>query len=275
MIDLVLYSGLCNRLRALESAIRISELSREPLTVYWILNSFCYCRFEELFQPLENVRVVTIDKMRPGLIDLGREISLAVRKFAGIYDLIVLNEEVSRLSSSGRLREKLTSHKRALVATGSRLCDGAPQWHNLRVASHIQAVVEEEFLRLPAGYIGVHVRRMDNAISMEKSPLSAFIRDMSELVRARECSFFLATDDPLVEASLRSVFQNRIYSYEKTFGRATPTSIRDALVDLLLLSRSSMLLGSYWSSFSDTAAEMGDIPSKAVLIDQRSACSGE
>ena len=265
MIDLVLYSGLCNRLRALESAIRISESSRQPLTVYWILNGFCYCRFEDLFEPPRNVRVVTIDKMRPGLRDLGWEISLAVRKFAGIYDLIVLNEEAAQLSSTRRLREQLASHKRALVASGYRLCDGEPQWHNLRVTPRVQAVVDEEFSRLPAGYIGVHVRRTDNAISTEKSPLSAFIRQMSELISARECSFFLATDDPLVEAELRSVFPNRIYSFNKTFGRGTAPSIRDALVDLLLLSRSSMLLGSYWSSFSDTAAEIGKIPSRPVL----------
>ena len=46
--------------------------------------------------------------------------------------------------------------------------------------------------------------------------------------------------------------------------RDTLAGMQDAVVDLFCLSRTRKLLGSYWSSFSDMAAELSGIPLQIV-----------
>jgi len=115
----------------------------------------------------------------------------------------------------------------------------------------------------------VHVRRTDNYTSITKSPLEAFVSCMRRVLLERGCDFFLATDDPSVEEYMRGHFPSRIFVFQKRFGRNTRESIRDALIDLLLLSRGSLLLASYWSCFSATAASIGGIPSQVVTSDSQ------
>lgn len=46
--------------------------------------------------------------------------------------------------------------------------------------------------------------------------------------------------------------------------RQDENGIADAVVDLFILSRTQRLYGSYWSSFSEVAAQIGNIPLEIV-----------
>ena len=52
-------------------------------------------------------------------------------------------------------------------------------------------------------------------------------------------------------------FPGGVVTRPKVFARDKASGVRDALVDLLLLSRCRLIIGSHWSSFSETAAELG------------------
>ena len=55
------------------------------------------------------------------------------------------------------------------------------------------------------------------------------------------------------------MFEGKIIVYKKEMNRDTPNGIRDAVVDLYCLSKTKYIYGSYWSSFSDIAARIGEI----------------
>ncbi len=51
-----------------------------------------------------------------------------------------------------------------------------------------------------------------------------------------------------------------MFEYAKpSVARDDPAAMEDAVVDLYALSRCRKIIGSYWSSFTDTAAELGSI----------------
>ena len=81
-----------------------------------------------------------------------------------------------------------------------------------------------------------------------------------ELDQYPETCFFLATDDNKEEALLRKTFPGRIISNElRVQERNSVEGMQDALVDLWCLAASSKIIGSFWSSFTDTAADMRGI----------------
>lgn len=103
--------------------------------------------------------------------------------------------------------------------------------------------------------IGVHIRRTDNANSVEHSPTELFLQAMQDEVAADPAvGFFLATDDPDEEKNILKNFPDRITVHKKeSLHREDPAAIRDALVDVYCLSRCRKIIGSYWSSFTEVA----------------------
>ena len=98
--------------------------------------------------------------------------------------------------------------------------------------------------------------------SKDKSSTDAFITSMEAVLKKDpDATFYLATDDMNEEARLRERFGDKIISNKnRDLSRASVNGIRDALIDLFCLSRTSAIIGSYFSSFTDTAAAMHGIP---------------
>jgi hypothetical protein len=82
--------------------------------------------------------------------------------------------------------------------------------------------------------------------------------------------FFLATDDKKEEHIVKQLFKDAVIIYEKdVVSRSTQMGMQDALVDWLLLSRTSKIICSYWSSFNEEASVVNTIeriPIKTVTI---------
>jgi hypothetical protein len=110
--------------------------------------------------------------------------------------------------------------------------------------------------------IGVHIRGTDQEVSKKYSPLSLFIMQMEkEISRNPAVNFFLSTDEEKYQSQhLEKIGGRRIMYHEKVFGRHVTEGMRDALVDLFCLSKTSKIYGSYFSSFSQVAGRLGQIP---------------
>jgi hypothetical protein len=113
--------------------------------------------------------------------------------------------------------------------------------------------------------VGVHIRRTDNSAAIRNSPVELFINRMKDVEQDNpKSTFFLATDDMETENHIKGLFPGRVFTYDKEIARNKESGIRDAVVDLYALSRTAKVLGSYWSSFSHTAAEIGGIPEETI-----------
>lgn len=265
--------GLCNRLRVVLSALAVSELGAD-VRVGWSATRECRARFADLFEPLR-----TLHPDAPSIAEAEADGSFRITE-RHWYDVPQSRRNLHLPALLRRLRYErqlvnyrgedaaallafARAHKSIYVSTGYALCRYAPDMARLLTpVEPLRAEVARLTSAFDAHTVGVHVRRTDNAVSIAHSPLDAFVQAMQATLAADPAAhFFLATDDPAVRTSLRSAFPGRISCQEiSAVRRDTLSGVRQAVVDLFCLARAPRLLGSYWSSFSDMAAEIGGHP---------------
>lgn len=260
MLTLVPMGGLCNRLRVVLSAIALAHDHEADIHVEWFANTECQAHFTQLFVPIGSGRLhIRRGRMwacpsRRRLLHLPRLLRMAMGYGCQRDDFCPNStDEVARL---------MQRHRRVYISSGQKLADYSPEClQRLRPCSDIQQRIDALCRRFAPRTVGVHIRRTDNVQSMAHSPVEAFIEAMRREVRADgKVRFFLATDDAEVKERLTRLFPNRIITQQAPVNRSTLEGMRDAMVDLYCLAATHHLLGSYWSSFTDTAAEIGRIP---------------
>jgi hypothetical protein len=131
-----------------------------------------------------------------------------------------------------------------------------------RPVEEVESAVAKVTASFGPNTVGVHVRRTDHAVAVERSPLGLFLEAMDdEAGQSPDVAFFLATDCEQTEEAVRRRFGGIVLTYPKrSRDRGTPEGVLDAMVDLLCLSRTRRMVGSCGSSFSGTAALLGGIP---------------
>jgi hypothetical protein len=115
--------------------------------------------------------------------------------------------------------------------------------------------------------IGLHIRRTDHFISIEKSKTSNFISIIDEVLKENnKVTFFIASDDHATKMQLLSKYSKNIITNEvMSYDRNKSSSIENALIDLYCLSKTDKVFGSYHSTFSQTAAIIGNIDNITVF----------
>ena len=265
--------GLCNRLRTIDAAIALATVNDSYLQVIWQLNADLNCRFEDLFDlPPSIDRIVQFDTSDR----LSRFVEKIYRtKIGGIiqslyfkyvlrsFDLVLTYDRMESYHARDYLGcdlPQLTADKRVYIATVHRFYPSKRPFIAFVPVERLQKIITkiaENFDNV----IGVHIRRTDNRQSLAYSPTTAFI----ELMQAEICvdsntKFFVATDSQLEEEQLRQAFPDRIVTYQKqSLDRDDPAAIEDAVIDLYCLSKCRKLIGSYYSSFTDTAHQIEEI----------------
>jgi hypothetical protein len=257
--------GLCNRLRALDSAIAFSINNNLKLNVLWILNSDCNCKFSDLFiVPTEFNRLT---ELKSGTLTriLKKFLKIQFSCFPNYYLDHKSIKNLKRQSGSAfrgikDILDKLHNYNSVYIQSSNRFyyTSSYPPFSSFIPRNSIQTIInhyKEENM------IGVHIRHTDNKKSIVYSPLEKFIDYMKkEIVDDIDVKFFVATDDPQSEIILKEIFSNRIVTHsKKSLDRNDPLAIQDAVIDLYCLANCRKLIGSYWSSFSETASEISGI----------------
>jgi hypothetical protein len=144
----------------------------------------------------------------------------------------------------------------------------SPTYDRFQPVAALNAVIKRISSSFDMHTVGIHIRRNDHVRSINKSPTSQFIVEMKkELELNPNTKYFLATDSPAEERTMKCVFPDKVIIYEKTsLNRNDPQAIKEALVDLYCLSKTSKILASC-STFSRTAALLGKIPRQEILVE--------
>lgn len=108
---------------------------------------------------------------------------------------------------------------------------------------------------------GLHIRRSDHVVSKNISTTDRFLNQVQEILNVEEdANFFLSTDDEKTKDELQNKFGNKILTNPiSNYNRNHPDAIKDAVIDLYSLSFTKKIFGSHQSSFSQTAADIGNI----------------
>lgn len=244
--------GLCNRMRVINSAWELAKRRKEKMLVLWYLCPELNCPFESLFQPVKEIRILNIRSLKDP-----RKLfyQITARQRFG-------NDDILQNKTDGVLHEDFFKSLKSPVYlfTWEHFYPSS-DYHFFAPTDELQRRIDAMTASFGQRSVGVHIRRTDNTVSMGKSTTEQFLALMeAELKAFPETRFFLATDDKKEEALIRKVFPGKIISNEnRTLDRNSVKGMHDALLDLYCLSATDKLIGSYWSSFTDIAADMRGI----------------
>lgn len=246
--------GLCNRIRVINSAHRLSLERQEKLLILWNCNPELNCPFHSLFQPVSEFKITNIHSVADPR-------KIFYQKTARNY---LTNDDILE----NRLPDGTLSPSFAHSLKGNTYIFTwesfypAEDYHLFLPTTPLQTRIDQITSTFGPSCIGVHIRRTDNQPSIGKSSTNAFLSAMQEeLTQNPHTMFYLATDDPTEESLLRTTFPGRILSNQnRCLRRDTKEGIQDALLDLYCLASTQKIIGSYFSSFTDIAADLHKIP---------------
>lgn len=264
--------GLGNRLRALGSAAAIAAAGDRELVIVWEPDDHCDGRFSDLFEydgavleqrfldeaPGRNCDVYNYMPHEAGsekgkLVDLGTGHDIYARA------AFVLNHPSSTWDTENRFLRGLTPIEpiRTLVASVR---------HPNDLSAHV---------RMEGGAKAEHLsyekaenwRPEDHALIDEwrtKSHFKHFLNRIDVLIaEGRANHIFLAADMPETYAEFQHHYGDRLAWLPRSLYDRSTEQLHYALADAILLSRSPLLLGSTWSSFSELAMRLA--PQKIAI----------
>ena len=267
MIFLQPHSGLANRLRVIVSALSFAEKVNQDLIIYWEKDSGLNCDFFELFNANKkldvrnpDIKTRILDRMKnKGLLKLlfNKLCKIDFSLFDNDFRKFVWNESADQIDMS-LISKNVRNY---YIKACNEFSFDASYLQYLKPVQNVQILINQEIEQFPDKIIGVHIRRTDNDISIEESPVHLFVERMKkDLTDDPDIHYFLATDDPSVEEKLLGLFPLRILRLKKDYARDTKEGIIGAMVDLYCLAATTKIYGSYWSSFSSLAARIGNVP---------------
>ena len=264
--------GLANRMRVIASAIALSQSLKAKLTVVWNENDELKCPYSLLFNESGSFVVSQKKKLynhlktshQPSL----RESTLVKwrNKLVDI-DYCIQDADVYQLITQGQLNlyEAAQQYKTVYIQTCHEFGNNTYAYRYFEPIAAISEKITKIICQYTEATIGIHIRRTDHENAKQYSPTYMFIDRMRQALTTRkDTSFFLCTDDPEVERLMVMEFGSKIYVHKKDYSRLSVSGMQDAVVDLFCLSKTGKILGSYWSSFSEVAAKLNNIPLEVV-----------
>jgi hypothetical protein len=287
--------GLCNRMRAIDSAVLLAEQLNKRLVVFWGRDKHLNCKYSDLFkqseyfdtieekhwfggkapypylpgtQPVSPVKksLYRITKLSFNIKtelwfeDFESAISFQSNSLSPEKIQNMQDYESKSLTFIEPLIECLNKSGSSFVCTAWRMSLGS------RYARHFapKDILQERVNSMANQFtntIGVHIRRGDHTEAIKYSGFQKFVAAMTdEVTRQNDTNFFLATDCKATEQKLLKLFPNKLLYFTKSsYSRNSTQGVQEALIDLYCLSKTRRVLGSYFSSFSQVASEISGI----------------
>lgn len=262
MITLKPVGGLGNRMRAISSAISLQKARGDRLFIIWDHSHVLNCPFESLFVTPKDVRVKNIKY--GGMRRIRRILyrTFKVKRFKKYrYDISVDNDAIANKTYQDSELSDTVKARKLYIETYKPFYD-MDRMHFFDFNPDVIARADTLSDFFSDSTIGIHIRRGDHKIARYGSPTPSFIKLMEgEINKNQDTTFYLATDSENVEKQLRERFGSRIYyNDQKINKRTTREGVMDALADMICLSRTAKIYGSYKSTFSVVASEMNQTP---------------
>ena len=243
--------GLGNRIRVILSALQWQKDTGNKVRILWIQDEGLACSFDKLFMPIKELK----EKRSLFWHKIYRKIYLhSPLRFIYAYNYNEYDD----------LRKWIMSPKGVLYCTSySIFYNGShPQYHDVfHLNADLQKQLDEYTSQMGKNTIGIHIRRTDNLESTQHSPIKKFIDYIYTAIRNNDNQkFYLATDDLLVKEEFIKLFGDKIITMDCVLRRDSEEGIKSALLELYILSSCSKIIGSYYSSYSELAAQIGNIP---------------
>ena len=251
--------GLCNRLQAIICGQLLAEDTGRELFINWEAQGVdCGSCFEDLFSTSFG-RLEQIPANASIYSSIQRHIGCATDRYLGV------------LTSSPKENFNDLKKDKALTMAIFTCHQFLKYFHDKRFPVRLRALIDGVCPAIKdkvAGYqaiyftgstIGIHIRRKD---WRSQKAMEYYFKNMDKLSKKNKgSSFFVCSDDAESLQAMRERYGNVHYYPTRSLHRGSPEAIEDALIELLLLSKTIFLLGTPGSSFSSMAQVIGGMPS--------------
>jgi hypothetical protein len=268
-VHLIPRAGLANRLRALVSAQWLSARLQKELYVTWEPDVFLPGSWEDLFEerlssPPRGIKERdTLQLEEPTFIDPNDPTIQA----ADVLELrtcqaFSFRPEIKALSY--RFWAEVRSHLLRLTPV-----------------EEVRSLVDRVFPHFGPHVLGVHIRiggsRLEFLTPHRATPGAFFAEIESILAETPTTRIYLASDSFKTVSDARERFGDAVITMDAFVERdfRTTDSIEDiqvALAELVLLSRTNRILGTFFSSFGLLAGAMGALPYKELCMPHQESC---
>lgn len=268
-ITLFPVSGLGNRIAAIESAVKLAEENGfDRLIILWDQTTVP-CPFDELISAHSDKCEIVVKTIYGG-----NRKNIISRVLHGVMvRMYTMGTDKSLPLLDGGDNGKVAPE--SFPKSGRVYIRACTEFYPFEKIVHVSfndADQEKAKNCLPVGRrcIGVHIRRGDNYNASNESSTELFIdRIIVAINKDDKVAFFLATDDQDVQKKLLDEFPGYIYVQpDKTNERFSKVGQHEAAVDMIALSMTEYIIGSFYSSFTDMAAKLGGIRSEIVRKDK-------
>ncbi|MEG1643981.1 MAG: hypothetical protein RR293_07555 [Bacteroidales bacterium] len=257
------YGGLANRMRAVNSMVEFTRETAIPLNVVWFANFELNAPFSSLFLPIQD-SMVSIEESKPYsrfLYNSPRRNNLWIPYITSrlYFDRIIYYDEFIRLRDNNLLGDTLRSGGRIFVESCYDFGHASEALaRNFVPTQRLQeAVCNFVDANFASRTVGVHIRRTDNTLAIEQSPIKLFMDAMQREIQAfPDVKFYVASDDEKEKELLKNRFGGRIITRSSDCRRNCIEGIESAVEDMYILSCTAKIYGSFYSSFSDIAAKL-------------------
>lgn len=267
MIIVEPHSGLANRIRVLASAYAISRELGQSLRIIWRQDQGLNCRFDDLFGVNDGIYVISRSYLSFFKRFFNKPITGSIiRKIFGVgfYFDDSMCKDLLWINYSGLDMKYLTPDINYFFTCHDFAAN--PDYSCVKPLPHIMNKVNEFISFIGKPFIGVHIRRTDNSFSIEKSPTKLFRDKINERLSENSNSmFYLASDDEQLKHDFVAYFPRNIVIRKSTLARNSKEGIIDAYIELLILSKSNEIWGSYFSSFSDVASYLNGVKQIKIM----------
>lgn len=269
--------GLGNRLRAIGSAAAIAKNEGYELVIVWQPDEHCDCYFHDLFEydgPVidssfnkindRNIRLYNYMEIEGGKknepINCGKQQSIYVRS------AFTLSHDSSTWSIENKFIQSLKPVKKIRDLVNSVEFPSDVSVH-IRMGETIEG-------KLPSyeksdGNWSAADQELIN-MCREKSSINAFSAYLDILISKNpSLTIFLACDNEIGYHHMLKRYGAKISRLRRSVYDRSSKQIQYALADAILLSKSDLLLGSNWSSFTELARRfsINNLPIKLAGID--------
>ena len=262
--------------KCLVSMWRLGENYGRETILHWPLNHTCGAKFSDLYEnKIKEISKEQLESMNKKNIKIYGEDSITIRdsheKFlvSGTWRLLLTEKEISNNPELG---------KEGIDLYFSNINKEI----NKNILTYLKRlepikIIQKEVNSFNRKYniknaVGVHIRRGDFADrSTSPGKVSSdekFIERMREIIKENtKTKFFLSTDSKEMEEKIEKEFPKRIIKFKKSsFSRTDVKATQEGLIDLLLLSKTKHILGTYRSSFTEMAWWLGECKAKVEII---------
>ena len=278
LLVIIPMGGLANRMRAITSGITLAKAAKFKSKIIWPINKELYSPYEKLFDygslPTELKNINNIEDLF--LYDLPRKKNIFLSSLLRFGRTNAFYHDINTFASNNEYSPENFYHRiiltggKQFIRSGLDFFPFEPKTYRniFKPSKEVEELVCSigNEMDINSCY-GIHIRRTDNRQSISNSPVEIFFSKIEEVISVEpQAIFYLATDDCKLKKVFHDRYGNRIKFNDIELRRDTNIGIKMALLEMLLLSRTKKIYGSYYSSYNESAAMLGNIPLEVLTL---------